>query len=206
MSSKGRNIKDCRLCLHPCPGKNYRTLQNDSVKPLIPQIELLCSQSTGDNVSDKICHPCFGKLSRFLNALKDLGNLKGVSDINLNNLICLSKKTVTPRKTDKRLRPVGTPTPDKRDRKKFLCSDTYPIQPSPRKQKDTFINIKPKTPTKIPQPIYPGGKDITDVNLKQSAATTGAKRKRTLFKDQESCLNTATVVKVSYSTGVLHKK
>ena len=132
-------------------------------------------------MSDKIWHPYFGKLSRFLNVLKDLGNLKGVSDINLNNLICIAIKTVTPRKTDKRLRPVGTPTPDKRERKKFLSSDRY-VQPSPRKQTDTFISIKPKIPTKIPQPIYPRGKNITDLNLKQSAATTGAKRRRTLLR------------------------
>ena len=55
------------------------------VKPLILQIELLCSESPGDNVLDNVLS-VFWQVDSFLNAL---------NDINLNYLIRTCKKTVT---------------------------------------------------------------------------------------------------------------
>ena len=94
-------MRDCHMCLQPCPVKNYATIKSDIVKPYLPQIKRLCSKIPGDN-SALVCRPCVTKLKRFLIALKELIDLKGM--VNLNNYIDFSSLLYTPKeiqKTDK---------------------------------------------------------------------------------------------------------
>ncbi len=94
-------MRDCHMCLQPCPVKNYATIKSHIVKPYLPQIKRLCSKLPGDNTA-LVCRPCVTKLKRFLIALKELIDLKGM--VNLNNYIDFSSLLYSPKdiqKTDK---------------------------------------------------------------------------------------------------------